>query len=325
MMTVRQEEGRPIRITPRFNHIVRLEGIILEISTLQGRSGRQLLRLTMEWDSRCYQVYVPRDKADHLMVGQLIRVAGTSRINGSVIEVACEVLEYLDVDSMPSAVALLPLSRCPQGAQKSIPILNELEHSLPNGLRRFMIRVLLDPRITLPLLTCKASTAHHHAAEGGLLMHSTQMLPTIRPLCAALLPQEPEAWAYASLGFLFHDIGKLMTVGSGAYRPARRGLRHESEGLWLLAPHLEWLDGFDPTSSAVLRYIFDFVATPAADRRQAKYLVADIVVMLDRLSAGADNRRGKADLLRRALGMGAANDATYSLKHHHQQWEVYRG
>lgn len=66
----------------------------------------------------------------------------------------------------------------------------------------------------------------------------------------------------------------------------------------------------------MLRYIFDFVATPAAERKQAKYLVADMVVMLDRLSAGADNRRGKSDLLKGLMIRPAANDALYEQEMH---------
>lgn len=117
----------------------------------------------------------------------------------------------------------------------------------------------------------------------------------------------------------FHDIGKVVTVGSEAFPALLRNLRHESEGLWLLAPHLGWLETPDFSTAAVLRYIFDFVATPAAERKQAKYLVADMVVMLDRLSAGADRVRGVGDLLPMAVMGMAANDPCYRKGHSHDQ------
>lgn len=290
--------------------------MVVRVRTLSTRSGRTFVGITVDHAAGCIEVFVPSAAAVGLAPGELIEVEGAMRQDGDRIEVAAEQLQRLNVEAIESAVAMLPRSVCPAEARPALEGLATLEQLLPGHLRGFLGCALLDPRVSLPLLRCRASHRHHHACEGGLLIHSTQLLPLIPSLCESLLPGDAGAWALASLGYLFHDIGKVLTIGSAAYPATLRNLRHESEGLWLLAPHLQWLEERDPASAVVLRYVFDFVATPAAERKQAKYLVADMVVMLDRLSAGADNRRGKSDLLNGLMIRPAANDALYEQEKH---------
>jgi hypothetical protein len=294
-----------------FDGWIEVVGMVLEVKRLRTRSGRPFTGLVVDQAGERFTVYGPADLGVDIQTGHLIEVEGQLRPAGSVTEVAVHRWQSLETSSVESAVSLLPASVCPETALPALSALGKLERRLPSPLRGFLSRVLLDPRISRPFLRSRASVRHHHSVEGGLLMHSTELLPVIPALSAALLPDEPEAWAYASLGYLLHDVGKVLTVGSEAFPAQLRNLRHESEGLWLLAPHLGWLETQDYSAAAVLRYIFDFVATPAAERKQAKYLVADMVVMLDRLSAGADRTRGLGDLLpMEVIGM-AANDPCY--------------
>lgn len=312
-MNAQRSEAQPSSFQGR----VQVTGMVLEVRSLSTRSGRPFTGMTVDQAGECFEVYAPAEFATSLQPGQLINVEGPMRQARRRIEMTAHELKLLDADSIgSSAVAMLPKSACPVDALSALQALEVLEFRLPTHLRGFLIRVLLDSRISRPLLQCKASVRHHHAGHGGLLVHSTQLLPVIPALCDSLLPDDSEAWALASLGYLFHDVGKVVTIGSAAYPATLRNLRHESEGLWLLAPHLQWLEERDPASAVVLRYIFDFVATPAAERKQAKYLVADMVVMLDRLSAGADNRRGKSDLLKGLMIRPAANDALYEQEKH---------
>jgi len=295
--------------------------MVLEVKRLRTRSGRPFTGLVVDQAGERFSVYGPLDLGAGIHPGHLIEVEGQLRQAGSVTEVAVHRWQMVDTSSVESAVSLLPASVCPQSALPGLVALGELERRLPFPLRGFLWRVLLDPRISRPFLRSRASVRHHHAVEGGLLMHSTELLSVIPALSAALLADESEAWAwaYASLGYLLHDIGKVLTVGSEAFPAQLRNLRHESEGLWLMAPHLGWLETQDFSAAAVLRYIFDFVATPAAERKQAKYLVADMVVMLDRLSAGAARQRGLGDLLPMAVMGMAANDPCYRKGHSHDQ------
>lgn len=300
-----------------FEGWVEVVGMVLEVKRLRTRSGRPFTGLVVDRSGERFSVYGPADLGAVIHPGHLVEVEGPQRQAGSVIEVAMNRCQMVDTSSVESAVSLLPASVCPKSALPGLAALGELERRLPFPLRGFLARVLLDPRISRPFLRSRASVRHHHAVEGGLLMHSTELLSVIPAVSAALLPDEPEAWAYASLGYLLHDVGKVLTVGSEAFPAQLRNLRHESEGLWLMAPHLGWLETQDFSAAAVLRYIFDFVATPAAERKQAKYLVADMVVMLDRLSAGADRTRGFADLLPMAVMGMAANDPCYRKGHSH--------
>lgn len=219
----------------------------------------------------------------------------------------------VDPDSQVSASALLPYTPS-FDAQPAHDRLIAFEEGLPEPLRGFLRRVLLDPRIGLPLLTCRASNSHHHSIMGGLLIHSTAMLDVAAQVAAAALPRDPLGAPMAQLGFFLHDLGKLRSVGDATRPSDPFVLRHETMTLDLLFPHLAWLDTQDREISLGLRYILEYVATPAASRpRAAKYLVAEIVTFLDHCSAASFQYRDLAALLhRRPTAWGpdpyAAND-----------------
>lgn len=200
-------------------------------------------------------------------------------------------------DEVSCAADLLPLRLCPPIAKPALSRLIELERSLCAPLSGFIKRMLLDPDIGHALLRCRGSVKHHHHYAGGLLVHSTDLLTHAKTLASCALPREPISEQIAQVAYLVHDIGKLKTVGEKERPDHAFVIGHETHNLLVLAKHLDWLERQDARIAAGLRYVLEFIATPAKARKQAGYLVAEIVVMLDQISAASENRRSLSDLL----------------------------
>ena len=166
-------------------------------------------------------------------------------------------LQVATPDMIESASALLPIAHCPQVAQPALAELVDLEASLYAPLDEFLRRVLLDPAIGLPLLTCRASVNHHHAFQGGLLVHTMECVSLTATAIARFLPEDPQSVAIGSLCQLFHDLGKLCSVGD-CRRPRHPfAMRHEVYTVRLLDPHLRWLAPVSPELNAAFEYVLD--------------------------------------------------------------------
>lgn len=165
--------------------------------------------------------------------------------------------------------------------------LHSLEVTLSPVLRMFLSRVLFDPAIGSSFLACRASGEHHHSGKGGLIQHSVENLDLIATMVRRTLPNDDASIGLAQLGYLFHDIGKIHTVGAVRRPPLHNIVRHEIHNLLVLAPHLEWLRQQDMRLHAGLVYILDYLATPAAARARPRYFPAEVVAQFDQWSAAA--------------------------------------
>lgn len=195
--------------------------------------------------------------------------------------------------SYPSLVLTCP--------QQALPALNALYTFLgdlrPAALQDFVYRVLYATEIGADFVRCRASREHHHQEPGGLLIHSVEGLPVIETLARWAQLDEPSI-GLCQVGYLFHDIGKVWTIGvDGAQFPGARFLRHESQTAVLLQPYLERLARSWPDGAAVLRYIWDFLAIPASTRGYAKFVGAEIVAWTDQLSVATERGRSITSLL----------------------------
>jgi hypothetical protein len=194
------------------------------------------------------------------------------------------------------------------GVPDSIRVaLHSLETSLSPVLRVFLTRILLDPAIGPSFLACRASGEHHHSRKGGLIEHSVENLDLIATMVRRTLPNDDASIGLAQLGYLFHDIGKIHTVGAVRRPPLHNIVRHEIHNLLVLAPHLEWLRQQDLRLHAGLVYILDYLATPAAARARPRYFPAEVVAQFDQWSAAAFSARNLSALTK--AGTRAANRA----------------
>lgn len=203
-------------------------------------------------------------------------------------------------DQVPCAAMLLPRRQCPEAALPALDRLIRLESELAEPLAGFLRQLLLDPKIGIPFLRCRASVRHHHAYVGGLLVHSTEQLDLAAAATRSALPGDMWSPQLAQLGYLLHDLGKLISVGETRRSEHGLVLRHETITVHLLARHLAWLQERNTDLAVGLSYILEYVATPSSARRMSPYLVAEIVVALDQWSAAAHNGRDLPSLLRPA-------------------------
>ena len=188
--------------------------------------------------------------------------------------------------------------------------LGSLEVSLPPVLRTFLTRILFDPAIGPSFLACRASGEHHHSGKGGLVQHSVENLDLIATMVQRTLPNDTASVGIAQLGYLFHDVGKIHTVGIARRPPLHNVVRHEIHNLLVLAPHLEWLRRQDMSLHAGLVYILDYLATPAGARSRPRYFPAEVVAQFDQWSAASFSARNLSALTK--AGARAANRAAMS-------------
>lgn len=240
-----------------------------------------------------------------------VRVRGTKNLFNGSMQLRIEGMVALSTDQVPAATTLLPRQHCGEKVHAALDRLAELERSLPCPLQGFLKQVLLDPRIFPDLLTCRASVNHHHAFPGGLLVHSTGLLDVAADLTRHRVPNCPWSPYLAQLGFLLHDLGKIRSVGQTRRPPFPFAMRHELITIELLAPHLAWLERQDMLLAAGMRSLLDYVAEPHSRRREAPLAAAEVVVMLDQISAGTHTPRDLQSLAAgRTWNAGGAQSVT---------------
>lgn len=267
-----------------------------------GTSGQTYLKLILEdADGRATGFAWPEARANVTcsVTPAPVLVSGTVQQFQGHAQIKVHSLAPVGSDQLSSATALLPRNRCPEAALPAFDQLTRLEQALPDPLAGFLRRVLLDPAIGIPFLRCRASVAHHHSVVGGLLVHSTEMLDLAFEMTRRILPKDEWSPYLAQLGYLLHDLGKLKTVGE--LRRPRYALvvRHEFVLLEMLAPHFAWLEQRNGELAVALRYLFSYLATPAAARKVPEHAAAEVVEKLDQLSAATHNERDLAHLLQR--------------------------
>lgn len=265
-----------------------------------GASGQSCLRVTLEdADGRATGFAWPEARSSVVCSATPVPVAVTGTVQQfqGHAQIKIHALASVDPERASRATALLPRGRCPDAALLALDRLAQLEQAVPDPLDGFLRRVLLDPAIGLPFLCCRASVAHHHAFIGGLLVHSTEMLDVASETTHRILPDDRWSPYLAQLGYLLHDLGKLKTVGE--LRRPRYALvvRHEFATIDLLAAHLAWLEQRNGELAMALRYLFAYLATPAATRKVPEHAAAEVVTTLDQWSAATHNGRDLTHLL----------------------------
>lgn len=221
-------------------------------------------------------------------------------LNGKVIADSRHI-HQLDVHEVMNAAALLPQRDCPAPAHAALASLVHFNEALaPEVLKHFLNRVLADTQIGRPLLRCKGSQAHHHNQPGGLLIHSIEVMLIAVDMAVSRLSELERA--IIQIAALFHDLGKLRAIGPTNVRPTPpQVMRHESQTLRLLEPHLCWLKARSPETAIGLEYILDYLAQSRTDRGYAKFVGAEIIAAADQMSAALDNGKTLDNLLDKTM------------------------
>lgn len=123
-------------------------------------------------------------------------------------------------------------------------------------LRGFMLDVLKDPGIALPLVYLSASCRHHHSEPGGLLRHTVECGTWVQTWSSALPVMEADVTLVATL---CHDIGKTQTITlSQTTSDSGQMVSHEVMGLQVLQPHLAKLRQIWPQVADALLHMLSW-------------------------------------------------------------------
>lgn len=221
-------------------------------------------------------------------------------LNGAVVANLQDIYP-LETHEITNAAALLPHETCPAGARQALGKLVRFNATLqPPALRGFLNRVLADPAIGYPMLTCRASQKDHHSHEGGLLTHSMEVLSIADDMARDRL--DDLGRAVVQLGALFHDAGKIRSVGTHTVRPVHTQIvRHETQTHRLLEPHLHWLRERMPEAAVGLDYVFDFIGQSKANRGNAGFVGAESIEAADKMSTALAKNKRLADFLGKVM------------------------
>lgn len=203
------------------------------------------------------------------------------------IHVRC--LEALDTENARQAASVLPGSWLPDCFETQMRLIEICDIPDPD-LNFFLARVLTDPMLMQPFLSCRGSLHHHHAERHGLVRHSTEMLDALQRLPGYAWDCSDRTRSLIQIGLLLHDLGKIHTVGIntrtqiGTFRP------HAQMNLILLEPHLAALRVRAPDAALSLEDMLRFFALKPSERHAEPNPPpeAEIVLKLDGLSAAMD-------------------------------------
>lgn len=292
--------------------------LLTEYSEREGSSGQSRLQLTLEDATGRVTAFVWPETRDAVLIPPLpcpVSVLACVQLFDNKPQLKVQCLTGLAGREVERATSLLPRHRCPEAVLPAFDRLARLENELPSPLDGFLRESLLDPGIGIPFLKCRGSVQHHHAIIGGLLAHSTELLDLAAEAARFLVPDDAWSPHLAQLGYLFHDLGKLRSVGEVRRPMYGLAVRHEMMTIELLAPHLRWLELRDLRLATGLRAIFDYLATPFSARRIPRYVIAEVVATLDQWSAASHNRRDLASLLSPEQQRVCTSTAAHRLAH----------
>lgn len=212
---------------------------------------------------------------------ELLAWPSPDRVRYSLIDLASLSSHQIEV-----AAELLPFSRTPTLAILARGALVRFHRGLANRhLRRFLSDVILDRQVFGPLLYVPASHGYHHAYPGGLLVHSTDMLEECGAFMRRRMQDDPDAAEVTQIGYLLHDLGKVVTH-RGGLDGERKRLPHEVVTMQIVLPHLRKLAANDARSARRLHEIFDHCRKPACERRFNIFQGAHLVTTFDGMSVG---------------------------------------
>jgi len=267
-----------------------------------GQSGQARLQLTLEDATGRATAFVWPEARDAVAITDAptpVLVIATAQLFDGKAQLKVHGLEAANLECVMSATDLLPRRRCPDTALAALSRLTRLERELPAPLDSFLRRVLLDSRISLAFLRCRASVSHHHSLVGGLLTHSTEMLDLAGEITQQTIPSDAWSPYLAQLAYLLHDLGKLKSVGELRRPEHALIVGHEFLTIEMLAPHLRWLEEQDARLAVALRHVFAYLATPFRGRTTPQHIIAEVVETLDQWSAAKHNGRTLDHLLNR--------------------------
>jgi hypothetical protein len=153
-------------------------------------------------------------------------------------------------------------------------------------LRMFARQVLMDKSLMTAFVSIPASKRHHHSFPGGLLMHSLECALMTRQTVESLVDVSIKEREVAVIAALFHDVGKIKTLGLTQHTSVGRLIDHEQFTLMMLSEPLDSLHEYWKEGAETLQYLLTWKEQMGVCR----FVSGNAIKMADRLSTSASLR-----------------------------------
>ena len=150
-------------------------------------------------------------------------------------------------------------------------------------LKSFAREVLMDTQLMTAFVSIPASKQHHHSFPGGLLMHSLECALMTQQNVGSLIDISNNEKEVTVIAALFHDIGKIKTLGSHQHTSIGRLIDHEQFTLMMLAEPLSRLETVWAQGAEALQYLL----TWTEKQGNCRFVSGNVIKMADRLSTSA--------------------------------------
>lgn len=147
-------------------------------------------------------------------------------------------------------------------------------------LRMFVREVLANRALMSGFVGLPASKNHHHSFPGGLLMHSLECVYITQQTVDTLSDVSTNEKEVAMVAALFHDIGKVKTIGENYHTSLGRLIDHEHLTLQLLSDPLQELQKYWEQGAEALQYLLVWKESMGFCR----FVAGNAIKMADRLS-----------------------------------------
>lgn len=211
--------------------------------------------------------------------GDVLRFKGVVKQRESVPYLTVSEFSWVDPSAM-SFVALFPQAWAAQHSQTALAKIEAAWDAVETvGITDFLAELFLQVHVCQGFLNSQASVRHHHAYQGGLLDHVSDMVAS-EP--CATYNAGPFNTDVAFALSMVHDIGKLKTLAGNQISERGRYQAHEVAALEILAEPLSTLERRNKKAANAIRGYF----TPKALYPYPKSAIYAHVSHVDRLSAG---------------------------------------
>lgn len=177
---------------------------------------------------------------------------------------ALRVLSPEETASVDTSAFMASSSRPPQEMLDELEALCRKEFTYKPW-RKFILSVLEDEAIRVPLLTAPAAKSVHHAWVGGLLEHTL----SVATLCLRFCDHYPDLDRQTLLaGAICHDLGKIWEFSGGLANDYIDAKITQSRSLFGELEDGE--SGWSPYQKSLERQLFQAPKTPEAESRKPR-------------------------------------------------------